>query len=805
MSDSRTEVDAIREIQRLENLMRNCLHGGPSQDEQGMPWFQEANALVAWEPTALDIFMALGRRGGDDAMKTALIATINFIANRQGGFPLCLSNIGSTKYLASLAVDAWINEDYVYVRKFLIKSIILNHLQHAGVDRSIRELHDENVSGERNSLFQRIKGVASCPDPGLKSILGFSVGNSCLCIELSQAINDEKESLLNPNNNDSKARKQREEDRLPPVLQSSSKYWIIKKRAVDCLKKKNTNDAIKLYLEARAMLEQHRDLRAPKHEYEHINMIGDEMGKLSSNLSMIYLMSGSKQKALECAKESVASCPGWSKSHCRLALALKALGRLKEARVAIFNAIKICQREALTKDTEKQLGEYQNIQNEIQTELDTHNNHETEVNDNPFYRPITCDLRTNQVGIVPGNQDISDIIYSFLSPVDVAKLECTCKRFAIPSEHVRRIALVSKLVPRREASRDAYGAVVIEKSFVRYVNALEENNTMALIQFITEVRPLIDDVAFINYILSIKMVPLLLKTVLVSAFSNSIDDVEEILLDSVVAGDFASSRDFEIAKFLLQSACSRSVKNGLLVQMTFLNDDDEEDGKFLRGFIYHSVDISVMNLVVNVGDGIDDQNLKEAALILLNNTILSKCRAKRQRMTNIQDPITRHITSFFSLYTENILHDWPGVDDKLLSWNRIGSVTKESIEHYWNNETPVFQMWNDTLFTLLQWVREVEKSGYEFEVLHVSRTLLADLTDGVGSSPLNYLSFGPFLVMKVIESGGTVSLSVKLKTQQDFTEFFLEYYDFVRLFGAGFSALDRFHDSVLAEHHALMG
>eukprot|EP00956_Cyclotella_meneghiniana_P026560 scaffold57743_cov50-Cyclotella_meneghiniana.AAC.2 len=62
----------------------------------------------------------------DDDIIEKLVTTTRIISDR---FKLSTANIGSRRFFAAIAVDAWFNEDYPYVRKFLLKSIILQHLQ----------------------------------------------------------------------------------------------------------------------------------------------------------------------------------------------------------------------------------------------------------------------------------------------------------------------------------------------------------------------------------------------------------------------------------------------------------------------------------------------------------------------------------------------------------------------------------------------------------------------------------------------------------------------------------------------------
>jgi len=72
-------------------------------------------------------------------------------------------------------------------------------------------------------------------------------------------------------------------------------------------------------------------------------------------------------------------------------------------------------------------------------------------------------------------------------------------------------------------------------------------------------------------------------------------------------------------------------------------------------------------------------------------------------------------------------------------------------------------------------------------------------------SPITNFSFGPFLLMKSVEYGGAVSLSVKLRTMGDFVGFFKDCYEFLHLFSKAFPALAEYHDSVLAQHYSYMG
>ena len=114
-----------------------------------------------------------------------------------------------------------------------------------------------------------------------------------------------------------------------------------------------------------------------------------------------------------------------------------ALGRLDEAKVAIFKAI--------SKDTTaKERNECLKIQQEIEAELNNFSGSELEPPQNPLYNIKVLDSdRTNQVGTISAISDqdgTMDTVYSYLTPKDVVQLERTCKRF-VNVERSRRIAI----------------------------------------------------------------------------------------------------------------------------------------------------------------------------------------------------------------------------------------------------------------------------------------------------------------------------------------------------------------------------
>jgi tetratricopeptide (TPR) repeat protein len=274
-----------------------------------------------------------------------------------------------------------------------MKSMILHHLQIDGATKVIMDLESGNIHS-RNCLFQLIKGVLQCHDQGLKVYLELYVDGSCKCVGLAKLINDEKEGLFVADERSREAaeahRIQREEERLPPVLKSSSEYWSMKEKAAQYLKRKQLKQSKKFYLRSKKILESHREKDFPIHQKDMQSKIGDEVGKIASNISMICLMSDETEEALEYASEAAVACPGWPKAHSRRALALAALERYNEAQVAIFNAIKRCERalpmsvgDQLAKNR-KELKEYKKIKADIEAKMGSTNEFDSIFEGNPL-------------------------------------------------------------------------------------------------------------------------------------------------------------------------------------------------------------------------------------------------------------------------------------------------------------------------------------------------------------------------------------------------------------------------------------
>jgi len=714
-------------------------------------------------------------------------------------FHFALGEIGSKKFYASLAVDAWLNEDFTFVRKFLFRSIMLEHLQNHGATRIIQEINREDDDTPGRSLLNGIQGVLQCHDAGLKSILKHCVDTSCICIDMAQTINEEKEVLSNPNISRDTILARRKERDLPPILKAKSKYWGVKNRAANALRGGELDEAKKLYLHAKGMLEDKRDMTAPMHQIEWAFKIGNEIGKVCSNLSMICLRQDRKEEALQYADDACLACPGWYKSFCRRALALMAQGKYEEAQVAIYKAI--------SKDTtEKESKECQKIQAEIEAELNNNSSAAESFHTNPLYKFKLCDSdRTKQVGTISAISDqdgIMDNIYSYLSPKDVVQLELTCKRYA-NVERTRRIVIGSGLpsLCLHLSSRDT-----IENALTNYINNTSDSSTIALQKFVSEINTIIsgyrpsykDDITvqlFPSLMNRIgKMDPTSFKRIL-SVLSKPFN-----LLDI----EFWFTTDFQIARFLLRgdnNICGL-IKKRILDQVCHLLDDEGSEDGFTERFFKYSLDLDVMELALSIDD--DDGNqvglrqLKDTAFTVINNSILVKSVTRRHEMSQ-EDPLFVHGMAFHSLYTECFPDSYPPVN-----WVS-GQFDKDTIKQYWEGKPAMFRMWKVALFKALKLIQDLEKAGLVSDYLLLSRIIQGEDVLKHPNSPINNFSFGPFLIMKSVEFGGALAMSVRLKNEENMTDLFYDYYSFLKLYRAGFPAAVDHSNRISAAHHNLHG
>ena len=191
---------------------------------------------------------------------------------------------------------------------------------------------------------------------------------------------------------------------------------------------------------------------------------------------------------------------------------------------------------------ERQLMEYQEIKNDIEKEHA--NQGQSHPVENPLYKPWQSELVKKEVGTIDcfsGNDGIMEIVYSYLTPLDVANLERVCKRFATNVEIGRRISIGYNLLDMNQLP-----AVAVETSLLQYINVVDSSPTIALQKFVADIHPMIDDCLLEDFS-HVKMAPLSFETILASAFSTSSAVLMQRLYEQLDL-KFVSVLDFQVAK-----------------------------------------------------------------------------------------------------------------------------------------------------------------------------------------------------------------------------------------------------------------
>jgi len=117
-------------LETLRTLVRNCRHGSPEAEDQGRPFFQAAVAFMGNENTPLDRMDGSATLG---QIKEAIQQTATLVTN-DGVLNEVRASLGSMRFFAAVAVDAWFNDDIPQVKRFAIKALFLEHLLLKGPD-----------------------------------------------------------------------------------------------------------------------------------------------------------------------------------------------------------------------------------------------------------------------------------------------------------------------------------------------------------------------------------------------------------------------------------------------------------------------------------------------------------------------------------------------------------------------------------------------------------------------------------------------------------------------------------------------
>lgn len=784
------------DVRRLEAAIGNCHHGGPDARFFGLDWFVDCQRIaLELDSSPVDMILTSSNIKDSD-IREALVATIRIIT--AGEYTSALANPGSCRFFASLAIDAYAEEDFKSVRKFLVKSRILCHLQREGKQDTLRRINEpsDNKFHERTSLFSLVKGIMLSHDDGLLAYVEFCDrrGRACTCVSLLQTLHDKRALLLNPDAAEER-RRRKEADLLSPILRPDSKYWAIKKKAAACLQKGKLERSTRLYLMAKDFLNEHRKLEETMlHELEWMRQVNEEYAKVCSNLSMISLKQDRNEDALDYADEAISACPLWSKSFCRRALALKSLGKLKLAQVAMSKAIDACKGEnAGTDGSAKALEEYKRIQASIDSELEKTDQF---VVDNPLYKPMEC------VSESPGSalcslrsqhQGVMDVIYSCLEPTEVANLERTSKCFAINADRGRRLAIVT---PLKQFCRPD----LFEENKAMYINTCRDYDPKLALQILFKVmRLLLDENQMARYLSNIKLDPLSLKIILETLGRRSLSTaLAAELFNEVLDLYFESSRDFQVAGLLLRSDhLTISTQAKLAILDHCISNPDEENGFAVRNFFRFQLDMACIRLALALTDyeyGSDEDNLRQAVMCALNNIILVKGTTRQSRMTP-SDPLYDPIMDLSDVYSRHFPDTWPG------EYSADDSMSRESIRKSFDDPQQ-FRLWKGAILEALDWTHNIETKGLEVDCILVLRIIHGNNVDVNSRETINCFTAGAFLIARAMSFGGAVSMSTKLVSEDDLSDFFFDFYQFINDYSKGWPVMVKYSKDMLAEYHA---
>jgi hypothetical protein len=512
------------------------------------------------------------------------------------------------------------------------------------------------------------------------------------------------------------------------------------------------------------------------------------------------------QEALEHANEAVVRCPWWSKSFCRRAVALQSLGRLEQAEFAMYNATTKLEAEEFQVDEAKakQIREdYAKIRQSINAARDalpasSGHSHPSLCPTRWNLNPNVDDLGFGDLVFLRGKEGILDTIYSFQTPKDVANFERTCHVAVANAERGRRLAIGSRLL---SCLKKSSAACAVEASFHAYFAGVA-----ALRELVLSVRKHVGAAVWRDYFANVEMDPLSLKVILETCNAEP-----QVLLDHLRSREFHFKVpfDFYAYKFLLRSnGIGQAMKQKLLlyIEHSLMFDDEQSlmfDDSFSRKFFLYAMDDDIMRLAVSTDSDGEDEELAEktraTAFMILNTCVIPKCKRRSHRMAQ-DDPIFVHSTAFHALYTLHVPKPWPCQMARQLNPSSRDWWSKEKLEKYWQDEDPiVFQMWKQAIVKLLEWVRNLEEEDRIYDFLLVNKIVLYQGRE-YSQSPISDTSFVRFLVVRSLECGGAVSLSVRLRNKEDFTELFGNYFEMIDFYTAAFPVLWDHAEQFRAQH-----
>ena len=766
-------------VEHMERMMKNCRHGGPSEEERNTPWLASCGQFAR-----TDWNHSLTSNSSQNEIKSKLYAVIRLLNTRvdfnlilsRMDFNLILSFTGSKKFFASLAVDAWINQDKKYAQRFLTTSLLLEKLQNVGSNALIQQIEDNTDSGSR--LLRDIQCIYQDEYIVLKTFLQrLTAGEiNCKCVDLAYTLQMQKQAILNTDHQELEAKmNQSKIESLPPILTKSSKYWPIKKRAAKFLQKGNLEDAKKLYNEAKKILEEDKSF---DYEYrkEWAVEISTEAARVVSNLSLLFLKQNLYEEALMYANEAVSRCPLWSKPFCRRAVALESLNQLDEAHSAIFKAITMATIEVNNRDLKtKTLEEYKSIRSRIEKALESSN------------KPAVHNPLFNSLNIPPGGIDLAVGLfteegllyktYEYLAPNDVSKLQHTC---SIRSEKCTRITMTNIL--RNTSSLSPKSVKSIKNILQVFCNEVNKDRNDAFRVLILAVRVLVPDNFWSKY--------LRLEGMHQSSYSTILSVCRPGIIKLPYCNETPSCQTFCIYKYLLlNDKVDRTTKLNALSQLSDMINEDEGSLIILR-IVRYGIDDDIMQLC---GEFDEADELCGTTLLVLNSIVQEGHR--RRKKLNPSHPIYITLMSFHETHSLHIPTPWPGDD--------MGQCTlrnQEWLEEYWREEDPnVFRLWKAGIFKCLKIVQKMEHISDQF--ILITKDII--IHSNRGRVFMDCYSFPLFLVKKALENDGAVALSRKLIKQKDFAKLIIDYYAMVELYNDTFPEIIEWRDRTIAQHQSL--
>jgi hypothetical protein len=398
---------------------------------------------------------------------------------------------------------------------------------------------------------------------------------------------------------------------------------------------------------------------------------------------------------------------------------------------------------------------------------------------------------------------VFDTVLTYLKPKNVARLEQTCRRFAVNPERSRRLALSGPLWN--------YPSTVVCKSIRVYCNENLQDSTRALSELITSV--LADMTPSSQVDLSEWLDQMAQKA---SIWSRNVIMPTVVDLGPVYVYNVRSMRpDFCNLKWMLRSEKVEmpAKKDILLFFITlsdFIGDDEYEDRDILRDFYRYDLDGEIMRLAVS-HPSTDRNQLEELneeigyiACMLLNQEILSRGLRHREWVGQ-NSPIDALTMAMHSLYIQSFPYNWPCIPYYL--YDEVSACREEEIQEFWRTEHPrVFRIWKNTFAEIFRWLRETEADKHDVEFILMNQcTLFANLfhagcTDIV---PINSFSFGVFVMKKCMEHGSTVALIKSLASERDYSKFIADYYTMTKLCSKAFRRTLEWKD--LEEYQASYG